>query len=254
MIQLLKKLFAPRPRKAKKINLEYAVSWDSISRQDFREICRILSLPNIGRERALFLCLCALAHIRPDDPSKYDPKAIRGKMPLIVNGETYFIGSKAIAEACDDISFIYDSTNGVPPCPLERVDRHLYDVPFDVFYTADSFILRYAAEGSQNNTYLKEAAKQLTGGRKRKLEPWERTALIIWWNAVKLKLADRYPYVLKSSGTVTDRSQAEILQDILASLNQNRPQENEKILKADTHSVLTALNNVYRDADKKLSK
>lgn len=253
-MKLLQKLFAPHPKKKPvKINLSYPVSWETMSFQDFREVCKILSIQNIGRERALFLCLCALAHIRPDDPGKYDPVAIKGKMPFIIDGKEYFIGAKAVAEACHDLSFILDSA-GLPPCPLEKVNNLLYDIPFDVFYTADSYIARYQAENCQNNTWLKEAVKTLTGGRKRKLEPWERIAMVIWWNGAKQRLSERYPYVLKGEGGATGKTQAEILQDILSTLNENRPQENDKILKADTHSVLHALNNIYRDAQQKVSK
>ena len=253
-MKLLQKLFKPRPKKKPvKINLTYPVSCETMSFPEFREVCKILSIQNVGRERALFLCLCALAHIRPDNPAKYDPKAIKGKMPFIIDGNPYFIGAKTVTEACSDLAFIFDSV-GLPPSPLEKVNNLLYDVPFDVFYTADSYIARYQAENGQNNTWLKEAVKTLTGGRKRKLEPWERVAMVIWWNGAKQKLSERYPYVLKGGGVASGKTQAEILQDLLAVLNDNRPQENDKILKADTHSVLHSLNNIYHDAQQKVSK
>ena len=253
-MNLLRRIFNPHPKKKPvKINLTYPTSWENLSFQEFREVCRILSIPGVDRERGLFLCLCSLAHIRPDNPGNYDPVAIKGKMPFIINGQSYMINSKAVAEACHDIAFVYDEI-GLPPSPLEKVDRMLYYVPFDTFYTADSYIMRYQAEKEKNNAWLKEAVKALTGGRKRKLEPWERLAVVVWWNGLKKALSEKYPYVLKGSGgSVTEKTQAEILQDILASMNDNRPQENEKILKADVHSVLHALNNIYRDADKRVS-
>lgn len=252
-MKLLQRIFNPRPKKKPvKINLTYPTQWENLTFDEFRAVCDILSIRNLDRERGLFLCLCALAHIKPDDPGKYDPAAIKGKMPFIIDGQAYFLSSKTVAEACNDIAFVYDEI-GLPPSPLEKVDRLLYDVPFDVFYTADSYILRYQAD-NQNGAWLKEAVKALTGGRKRKLLPWERIAMVVWWNGVKKTLQERYPYVLKGSGSgVTDRTQAEILQDLLATMNDNRPQENDKILKSDTHSVLHALNNIYRDADKRLS-
>lgn len=248
-----KNLFKLRAKKlAVKINLAYPVKWETMSFEDFREVCKILSIQGIDRERALFLCLCALAHIRPDDPNKYDPRAIKGKMPFVIDGQSYVIGAKTIAEACHDLAYIFDEI-GLPPCPLKGVDETLYNVPFDVFYTADSFILRYQASPEKNNTWLKEATKALTGGRKRKLEPWERTAVVIWWNGVKQRLSGMYPYVLKGGSGVSDRTQAEILRDLLSTLNENKPQDNEKILKADTHSVLKALDNIYRNAQQRVS-
>jgi len=252
-MKLLQRLFVPHPRRrAKKINLTYPISWETMSFDEFREVCDILAVPGMTRERGLFLCLCALAHIRPDDPRKYDPRAIKGKMPFIIEGQAYFLSSKAVAEACHDLAFIYDSV-GLPPCPLQNVDQTLNYIPFDVFFTADSYILRYQADGQRNNTWLKEAVKALTGGRKRKLVPWERVAVIVWWNGLKKRLSDMYPHVLKGEGGVSGKTQAEILQDILSSINNNKPQENEKILKADTHSVLHALENIYANADKRRS-
>ena len=250
-MNIFKKMF-PAKKRGVKINLAYPIKWEMMSFQDYREVCKILSIQGIDRERALFLCLCALAHIRPDNPAKYDPREIKGKMPFIIDGKSYVIGAKTISEACNDLAYIYDEI-GLPPCPLERIDDTLYDVPFDVFYTADSFILRYQASQEKNNAWLKDAVKALTGGRKRKLEAWERVTVVIWWNGVKQKLSEMYPYVLKGGSGVSDKTQAEILRDLLSTLNDNKPQDNEKILKADTHSVLKALNNIYQNAQQKVS-
>lgn len=243
-----KRIFGPR---AEKINLEYPISWETMSLDDFREVCIILALQGIDRERALFLCLCRLAHIRPADTRAFDEKSLKGRSPFIIDGKTYFIATSAVAEACDQLSFIYDSV-GLPPAPFHQVDQKLYDVPFSAFFTADSFIMRAAAE--KNPGYLKEAAKILTGGAKRKLLPWERQALVIWWNGVKAFLKQRYPFVFQEGEGISNKTQADILQDLLACMNGNRPQENEKILKTEVHSVLYSLNKLYENAVKKLPR
>ncbi|MBQ6029889.1 MAG: hypothetical protein IJL31_00105 [Oscillospiraceae bacterium] len=243
-----KKLFGPR---ATKINLEYPISWETMSPEDFRQVCHILSLRGLDRERALFLCLCALAHIQPDDPSKYDARKIIGKMPFIIDGKSYIIGAADITEACNQLGFIFDGI-GLPPSPFKQVDRKLFGISFDAFYTADSFIARAAAD--RNPGHLKEAVKVLTNGSKRKLLEWERQALVIWWNGVKDYLQKRYPYVFRKGESVTDKTQAEILQDLLACMNDNRPQENEKILKTEVHSVLYSLNKLYENAVKNVPR
>lgn len=244
---LFKRLF----RKQVKVNLNYPTQWENVTDAEFREICNILSIPGMDRERGLFLILCALTHIRPDRKEKYDPKAIKGKMPFIINGQQHVIKASDIAEACRQLGFIYD-TVGPAPCPLKDVDRMLYNVPFQAYYVADSYILRYAAD--PNGSYLSTAAKSLTDGRIRKLLPWQRIGIIMWWNGVKAQLMKMYPYVLKQSDSVTSKTQAELLQDILSTLNQNKPQDNDQILKADVHSVLHTLNNIYQDAERRVSK
>ena len=242
-----KKLF----RKEVKVNLIIPTAWESVTDAEFREICSILSIPGMDRDRALFLILCSLTHIRPDNPDKYDPKAIKGKMPFIINGQQHIIKASDIAEACRQLSFITD-TVGPAPCPLKDVDRMLYNVPFQAFYEADSYIQRYAQD--PNGTYLKTAAKSLTDGRIRKLLPWQRIGLVMWWNGLKATLMTMYPYVLKQSDSVTTKTQAQLLQDLLSCLNQDKPQDNEKILKTDTHSVLHTLNKIYYDAERRVSK
>ena len=234
-----------------KVNLRYPVSWEEMTDQQFREVCNILSLPGIGRERALFLCLCRLAGIHPDNPAKYNPKKIKGLQPFIIDGKTYTLTARDVAAACEDLAYIYDSV-GLAPAPFDKIDRMLYGVSFEAFYTADSFIGRAVAEN--NEKYLKEAAKYLTSGRIRKLLPWQKKGLGIWWNGVKHWMMGKYPHVLKEGGSVTDRTQAEILQDLLSCMNGNRPQENEKILKTDVHSVLYSLNKIYENADKRVLK
>ncbi len=246
-----KGLFARRTKPAI-VNLEFPTQWETMSLADFKEVCKILTLPGIGRDRALFLCFCQLAHIRPDNPNLYDPRLLHGKMPFIIDGQTHIIGAEALSEATNQISYIYDSI-GLPPCPFDGIDRKLYSTSFKVFFTVDSLLLRSAAEN--NGAYMKEAAKILTGGRKRKLQPWERTAFTIWWNGVKETLMQMYPYVLKKDENfTTSKTQAQILQDLLSVMNDNRPQENAKILDTDVHSVLHALNKIYEDANKKLPR
>ena len=56
---------------------------------------------------------------------------------------------------------------------------------------------------------------------------------------------EKYPYVLQEGGSISDRTQEEILQELLSCMNNNRPQENNAILKSDVHAVLYSLNNIF---------
>lgn len=247
IINFIKSLF---PRKNERVNLVYPVSWETMDLADFKSVCEILSYSH-GREETLFLCFCKLANIRPDNPAKYDPKAIKDKMPFIIGGKSYVISSEVIAEGCRQVDFILDST-GLPPSPFDNVDGKIFGISFEKFFKTDSLMM--AAMVEKNAARLKEASKCLTGGRVRKLLPWQRKAMVIWWNGVKHYLKEKYPYVLQEGSGFSEKSQADILQDLLSAMNNNRPQENENILKCDVHSVLYSLNKIYENAQQRLSQ
>lgn len=239
------------PERAKRINLEYPTRWEMMSADDFKEVCTILTMPGLDRERALYLCLCRLTHIKPADARAFDPKKLKGRAPFIIDGKPYLIATDVIAEACDQLGFIYDAV-GLPPSPFPEVDRRIMGISFEAFFAADSYLMRAAAE--KNDCYLKEALKQLTGGRRRKMLDWQKQGFVIWWNGVKAYLKERYPYVFREGESITSKTQAEILQDLLACMNDNHPQENEKILRTEVHSVLYSLNRLYENAVKKSSR
>lgn len=232
-----------RFRRGEKINIEYPISWETMSAEDFRNVCIILS-DRHGRKESLFLCLCALAHIRPDNPIKYDPKAIRDNVVFIIGGKSYVISPKVITEACNQLSFIYDSV-GLAPSPLMKVDRKLYGISFAQFFEADACMMRYAAEN--NDKWLKEVAKILTSGRVRKLLPWQLKGIVIWWNGVKEYLKNKYPAVFQegSGSSYADMTMEDILYELLSTMNGDKPQDNEKILESDVHAVLFCLNNKF---------
>jgi len=243
ILEKIKYFFTVKFQHGVKIDIEYPISWESMSQQDFRNVCTILGEKH-GQKESLFLCLCALAHIRPDNPIKYDPKQIKDNVAFIIQGKSYIISPKVIQEACSQLEYIYN-TVGLAPSPIPRIDRKLYGVSFEQFYEADAYMLRYQAE--QDEKWLKEAAKTLTNGYVRKLLPWQKKGLVIWWNGVKKYMQNKYPYVLQEGGseTVTDKTMEEILQELLSCMNDNKPQENDKILKSDVHAVLFSLNKIY---------
>lgn len=246
IITFLKKLL---PKKAVKIDLQFPTDWESMSYANFKDVCIILSTPR-GRKETLFLCLCKLTGLTPDNPGKYDPKSMTNKLAFRHNGKSYIIGASSIQAACSELSYILDSI-GLPPSPFPQIHQKLYGVSFEKYYYADSLMLRAMAEN--NEGYYKEVAKSLTNGQKRKLLPWERKALVIWWNGLKHYMMHQYPHVLETGENISDRTQAELLQDLLSFMNDNKPQENEKILKTDVHSVMYSLNNIYNNAKQRQS-
>lgn len=240
----IKEFFTIKFRHGEKLDLVYPVSWETMSYDDFKSVCIILSQPH-GKKESLFLFLCALAHIRPDNPIKYDPNILRDNMVFIIGQKSYVITPSVIQEACSQLEFIYNDV-GLCPSPLPKVDRKLYGISFGQYYEADSFILRYGIEN--NDKWLKEAAKALTNGAVRKLQEWQKKGLVIWWKGIKKYLMTKYPYIFQEGGPGgDDRTPADILQELLSILNKNEPQNNDKITKSELHSVLFTLNKIYED-------
>ncbi len=240
IINFFKKLFMGR--RAEKLDLVYPTSWETMSLQDFKDACEVLSHPN-GRAEMLFLLWCRLAHIVPANPNRYDPKAIKDMFPFTFKGKDYVVGYNLVHAGAKDMEYILDSI-GLPPSPIEGVDRKLYGVPFNGYYQAASFMMRYSADNN-NEKWLKEAVKSLTGGRVRRLLPWQKKGVVIWWNGVQDFLLKKYPDVLTSEESITSKTQADLLLDLLSTMNDNKPQDNDNILKSDTHAVLYSLNKIY---------
>lgn len=241
--QAIKQFFTLRFKKGERLDLVYPISWETMSQEDFRNVCTILSQPH-GRKETLFLCLCALAHIRPDNPIKYDPRAIKDNLVFLIGGKSYVITPKVIQESCSQLEYILDDV-GLAPCPLPKVDRKIFGLSFEKYYEADAYMLQYAADEGKNEKWLKETSKVLTNGRVRKLLDWQKKGLVIWWNGVKKYMMQKYPYVLQEGQSISDRTQTDILYDLLEVMNDHKPQENEKILKSDVHSVFYTLNHIY---------
>lgn len=247
VLRFFRNLF--HPDKPKRVNLDYPLQWEMMTYQQFRDVCFILALPGITRDKALLLCLCKLTGIRPANMNKYDPKKVKGKMAFIIEGKEHLLKASDVAMACNELGYIYD-TIGLPPEPFPKVDRMIYNLNFRQFFEADSMMLRAAADKDNANRWIKEAVKAITNGAKRKLTDQDRVAVTIWWNGVKQMLKGKYPYVFQDSGDSISigKTQAEILQDLLSYMNDNKPQDNDLILKTPVHDVLFTLNKIYHDA------
>lgn len=240
--------------KPAKVNLDYPLQWETMNYQQFRDVCFILSQPGITRDRALLLCLCKLTGIRPANMNKYEPKKVKGKMAFIIDGKEHLVKASDIAAACYELNYIYDSI-GLPPEPFPKVDRMIYNLNFQQFFTADSMMMKAGEDKDNANAWLKQAAKAITNGAKRKLTDTDRVALTIWWNGVKKMLKEQYPYVFQDSESISaQKTQAQILQELLSCMNNDRPQDNDLILKTTAHDVLFTLNKMYHDAVEKSNK
>lgn len=226
------------------VNLTYPTCWEKMSSEDFETVCRIISGEKRSEPELLFLLLCALAKMQPDNPVRYDSEALKDNVVFRCGSHCYIISPKVIQAGCSDLSYILHDV-GLAPSPFRFVDRKLYGITFGQYYEADAMIMRY--HDSQDEIYLEQAATILNG-HKTNMPDWRKKALIIWWNGVKQYLMEKYSYIFQvgDSYASVEKSPADILQELLSAMNSDRPQDNDKILNTELHSVLYSLNNIYR--------
>lgn len=226
------------------VNIDYPLSWDSMSADDFRAVCTILETDRPAPE-TLFLCLCSLAKIRPASV-RYDSKVAKQNLVMVIGDRLYVLSPKVIQAACHQLEYILQDI-GLPPSPFQNVDRKMYGMTFGQFYEADALIMRY--HDTQKKKWLLEAAKVLTRQKTGSLQPWQYKGLVIWWNGCKKYLKGKYPYIFQDAGedgvAGGEKTPADILQELLSAVNGDRPQDNEKILGTEMHSVLFSLNRIY---------
>lgn len=244
--------FRMKDKYGTQVDITYPVSWESMSYSEFESVCSVLDGEPRNEPETLFLCLCALARIRPA-AVKYDTSAIGDRLVMAIGDRLYVVSPEVIQAACHQLSYIIHDV-GLSPSPLLHVDRKLYGVTFGQFYEADSLILRYNA--TKKDRYLDDAARVLTGKKAFVLSGWKRRGLVIWWSGVKKYLMNKYPHVFQSSdeggGAVGgEKTPADILQELLSAMNGNHPQENDRILATELHSVLFSLDRIYQQNAKK---
>lgn len=222
------------------IHLTYPTSWEDVSKKDLKIIAKTLLL-KLSRTEMLLILFCRLAGIRLLPLGGID-EGTPASIYFFQKGYRQFtINTVLVSQACKQLEFILDCY-GLPACPLKGINAKLYDVPFRNYFFADAHFTRYAY--TQERAYLKESIRELTG---RKIFPSTSllNAYAIWFTGLQNYLRDKYRNLFTESDGTIDKTPAEQLQDILSAVNKDEPQKNEAILHADTHAVLTSLDNIY---------
>ena len=223
----------------KAINLQYPTCWEQVDAKQLKIIATALD-KKMPRNTTLIFLLCHLAGIRVVYSSKKQEGthlfSLR-KNPFRI----FAIKTEIIATACNELSFILDSI-GLPECPLKGVNRCLYDIPFELYYTANALFCSHAE--NKEPSYLLEGARLLSGKRQHRsiMGPYS-----LWFTGLQHYLKKEYPYIFsEGEGSQETPSPAKQLHEMLSILNNNEPQLDRQIMKADTHSVLRALDNKLR--------
>lgn len=225
-------------RKAQTLSLTVPEGWEKLSPAQLRVICRwaFRGLDRRTAQMKMFLQMNGLALCRRSERSRGWQKEYRVRR----GGHRYWLPSSVLRDGAAAFDFVFDSTGTLPFCPLPKVPHTLFGVSFETYYSADAQIFRYQKEGRKA---CMARAVQLLTGRRRRLGAVRRAEVAVWWHGVQLYLKRKYPHVFDGEGDGGASNPAETLLDILESLNNQSPQENERILRSDTHYVLSSLEN-----------
>lgn len=223
------------------IDLTYPTTWEEIT-ADHLMIMGNLFVKQKTREELLFDLFCSLTGIKPLIKHGIDEDTPVAVYFFKKNNIQFSMEISVIAKACEELSFLIDSI-GLPECPIVGFNRKLYGVSFRNYYFADAYFIKYSA--TSDIRYLKLYFQTLFNKR---LKRHLITPVAIWWGGLKQYLRQQYPEVLQEGNDESNRTPADMLQDLLSVLNKNSPERNEAILDSDCHSVLISLNNIYQYA------
>lgn len=216
----------------KTVSLRYPISWDEVGLRDLQVIADTLPQMLSRREMltVLFLRLTGCSRMEG-----YDCRLTKG-------GVTFDLPLEALVTACEELSFILDTVGLPGVCPL-GLNRKMYNVRFGDWFAADALISKYESTGDLDS--LIKAVVTLDC----RYELSERgiRMLLIYWHGLSAYLRDRYPKVFREGDGDGSVSPADTLTGLLDLVTEHHPGENERILKADVHAVLAAINNRLED-------
>ena len=224
------------------INLTYPTSWQEVKREHLLILGKLMQ-KKLTREELMFDLLCKITGIKLQLKPGEDEDSLSAKYLFKMKGKGHFwMPVSVIRQACEDLTFLIDSI-GLPECPILSVNTKLHGISFRSYYFADNYLSRYQVTKDEQMMLMMHYS--LTGKKLKYLTPYEVSAYIIWWCGLKEFFKNTYPEVLQEGTDSTDKTPADILQELLSILNQNHPDKNEDILNADVHAVFHALNNIY---------
>lgn len=227
------------------LSLRVPTGWNDMTPEQLRVICRWAS-KGLNRRTAqmkMFLEYNGIRLCRRADRAN----GFNTEFRIRYRRHRYWVPSLALRNGAAAFDFVYDKLGAMPFCPLHGVSPRLFGVSFETYYSVDSQIFRYQHDGSP--AYMRRAVQLLTG-RRRHLSREDSTAVLLWWSGIRYFLKDKYPHVFSGDSTGSDVSPADTLLNILESLNDSSPQENDRILQSDTHYVLSSLENRIIHAEK----
>lgn len=211
------------------INLTAPTKWSELTADQFRFVVKV-SLLHLTESERLFVLLCQLTGIRRyvDEDNKF----------VTADGQDFRLQDYEIVDFCERLRWLIDTVPDVIPNPSKR-DDYLRDISFGDWFEADIQFRQY--EDDHDLSHFNIILRKL-GEWPRMIDEAEAIVLKLWWNYVMGLIGPMYPNVFaKSEGSGGGFNPFKNLQEMHLLLNDDRPQDNEKIDDARLHDVLSAL-------------
>jgi hypothetical protein len=214
------------------INLTAPTKWSELTADQFRMVVKTMLLHLTESER-LFVLFCQLTGIRryADEDNKF----------VTADGQDFRMEDWQVADFCDRLRWLIDTVPDDLPNPTKK-DDYLRDISFGDWFEADTQFRLY--EDDHDLAHFDIILPKLDE-EPHEIDEAEAVVLKMWWNCVMGQIGPMYPNVFaKSEGNGGAFNPFKSLQEMHLLLNDDHPQENEKIDNSRLHDVLSALDSV----------
>lgn len=210
-----------------RIDLTVPISWNEITREQLAVIASLMN-EQLSREETLFVLFCRMSGLRYAGNGVFltsDRKLIR-------------LETWQLADFCGRLVFVLDTL----PCDIvnpTRVSSYLDNITFGNYFHADALI--YGFRLKSDPEMVRKALADL-GDHRSKVTRQFANEVMLWWTGVQQWLKSQYPAVFEEGGTSTDAyDPLKARQNIMLMLNNDSPQDNQRIEDSKMHDVLSAL-------------
>ena len=215
----------------KRIDIKIPAGWRELTLEQLLEVARVTNL-TLTKNEVLFVLLCRFGGIvttgTDGQTTHFTDKA----------GETFHLQEWQLFDFCKRLEWVLNTVPEDIVSPL-GIDGHLNNISFEDFFNAEVLMYRYNTEN--DTRYIDEALKILGYGRRIK-DDTVRRAVSIWWTGVLSYMKTLYPNVFSGdSSDEDDYDPRKTFLNIMLMLNDDRPQDNDDICRANVHFVLSAL-------------
>jgi hypothetical protein len=232
----------------KKINIDLKVptSWNELSPEQIRFVGWLYSI-NINRITMLSIAFLKFTGLRALPESRF--RRMR-TFRHFWNPKKFTIKPDFFRELCESLSFITDEI-GVMPSPvfksLKAPDKQLFNISLDKYLTADFYYQSITKENKMEQiSKMVETLYDATP----KMSVAEATAVYLWYTGVKKWLREEYPYIFRPAESERISPRETVL-NLLSIFNDNKPQNNELILRTSMHEIFFELNKLIMNKNRK---
>ena len=211
-----------------RVDLKIPENWSEVTREHLAVIASLMN-EQLTREETLFVLFCRLAGLKHEGMGMFrttDWQRIR-------------LETWQLSDFCGRLAYILDEM----PCDIvnpTRVNRYLDDISFGAYFHADALMYRYRTEKDPN---LVRRALDDLGDHRRGASQQFANEVSLWWAGVQQWLRLQYPAVFDGDGggDADGYDPLKARQNIMLMLNNDSPQDNERIERSKAHDVLAAL-------------